>query len=273
MIARIARLVLAFLLIVAAQAFAQAPQTVFLEDLTSTEVRDQIRAGRRTIIIPIGGTEQNGSHMVLGKHNVRVRILAEKIALTLGDALVAPVVAYAPEGGLAPPTAHMRFAGTISIPDEVFQKTLEYAARSLVLHGFRDVVFIGDHGDYKKDLQAAADRLNREWAQLPSKPRAHALAEYYRAASTGFAATLRQRGYSDDEIGTHAGLADTSLALAVDPRLVRRELTRTAGASRPGAEEGVRGDPRRASAELGQIGVDAIVRESVEAIRRATAKR
>src|SRR5450432_156255 len=140
MIARAVRPLLAILLLAAAQALAQAPQTLFLDELTSSEVRDQIRAGRRTIIIPIGGTEQNGPHMVLGKHNVRVKILAEKIALALGDALVAPVMAYVPEGDAAPPTSHMRFAGTISVPDSIFQKTLEYAARSLKAHGFRDIV-------------------------------------------------------------------------------------------------------------------------------------
>src|ERR1700686_347758 len=125
MIDRIVRPLLAILLLAASQALAQAPQTVFLDELTSSELRDQIRAGRRTIIVPIGGTEQNGPHMVLGKHNVRVKILAEKIALALGDTVVAPVMAYVPEGGISPPTEHMRFPGTLSIPDQAFQQILE----------------------------------------------------------------------------------------------------------------------------------------------------
>src|ERR1039457_5824586 len=196
MIARVAWPLLAVLLLATAQALAQAPQTVFLDELTWSELRDQIRAGRRTIIVPIGGTEQNGPHMVLGKHNVRVKVLAEKIALALGDTLVAPVLAYVPEGSISPPTAHMRFPGTISIPDQVFQKVLEYTARSLQLHGFRDIVFLGDHGDYQKDEQAVADRLNREWAATPT--RVHALPEYYRAATSTFAEALRKRGFRDD---------------------------------------------------------------------------
>lgn len=271
MIARIARPLLSFLLMAATQALAQAPQTVFLEELTSSEVRDQIRAGRRTIIVPIGGTEQNGPHIVLGKHNVRVKALSEKIAVALGDTLVAPVMAYVPEGGINPPTAHMRFAGTITIPDQAFQQVLEYSARSFKLHGFRDIVFLGDHGAYQKDLQAVAARLNKEWASTPT--RVHAPPEYYRAAAAGYAEELRKRGYQDAEIGTHAGLADTSLALAIDPRLVRRELLQATPA--PGAYrgEGVSGDPRRATAELGKVGVDAIVTLSVEAIKRAIARR
>src|ERR1700682_556706 len=243
-IARLAWPLFATLLLAASQALAQAPQPVFLDERTSNELRDQIRAGRHTVIVPIGGTEQNGPHMVLGKHNVRVKVLAEKTALALGDTVVAPVMAYVPEGGIGPPTAHMRFAGTISIPDETFQKVLEYTARSLKLHGFRDIVFLGDHGGYRKDEQAVADRLNREWASTPT--RVHALPEYYRAAATTYAEELRKRGYPDDEIGTHAGLADTSLALAIDPRLVRRDFLRSARA--PGADrasEGGSGEPRR----------------------------
>src|SRR6266498_3142080 len=123
-------------------ASAHAPDTVFLEELTWTELRDLIRSGKTTIILPTGGTEQNGPHMALGKHNVRVKALAEKIARGLGNALVAPVLAYVPEGGIAPPTGHMRFPGTITPPDEVFQKVLESAARSVGLHGFRDVVLL-----------------------------------------------------------------------------------------------------------------------------------
>ena len=257
---------LCFLLVVPS-AFAQTPDTVFLEDLTWTELQDQIRAGKTTVIVPIGGTEQNGPYMALGKHNVRVRALSEKIARALGNALVAPVLAYVPEGGLNPPTAHMRFPGTITVPDATFKQVLEYAARSFKHHGFRDVVFLGDHGGYQADEKAVADRLNREWAATPV--RAHALAEYYRAGQTEYDQALKSRGYRNEEIGTHAGLADTSLMLAIDPRLVRADRLRAAG--KPESAAGVYGDPRRASAELGQAGVDIIVTRAVDAIRKAVA--
>jgi creatinine amidohydrolase/Fe(II)-dependent formamide hydrolase-like protein len=239
--------------------------TVFLEELTWTELRDLIDSGKTTIIIPIGGTEQNGPDMALGKHNVRVKALSEKIALALGNALVAPVIAYVPEGGVSPPTAHMRFPGTITIPDETFEKVLEYAALSFKLHGFHDIVFLGDHGGYQKDDKIVADRLNREWAATPV--RAHAVAEYYRVTQTEYVQALKGRGYRDEEIGTHAALADTSLMLAVDPHLVRADRAKL------GPQDGVYGDPRRSSAELGQLGVDMIVAETVAAIRKDVAQR
>src|SRR6266478_6499206 len=104
----------AVVVVLAPAARAQVPDTVLLEELTWTEVRDAVRAGKTTIIIPAGGTEQNGPHMALGKHNARVKVLSQGIARQLGDALVAPVIAYVPEGGVTPPTAHMRYAGTIT---------------------------------------------------------------------------------------------------------------------------------------------------------------
>src|SRR6185295_15981911 len=93
-------------------AAASGPPSVYLEDLTSTEVRDLLGTGKTTVIVPVGGTEQSGPHIVLGKHNVRAHMLAGRIAAALGNALVAPVVAYVPEGNPTPPQAHMRWAGT-----------------------------------------------------------------------------------------------------------------------------------------------------------------
>jgi creatinine amidohydrolase/Fe(II)-dependent formamide hydrolase-like protein len=265
-----ALLLLVFILLCQAPAaLAQVPETVFIEKMTWTELRDAIRSGKTTIIVPIGGTEQNGPHMALGKHNVRVKLLSEKIAAALGNALVAPVVAYVPEGRLSPPTAHMRFPGTITVPDETFEKVLEYAARSFKLHGFRDVVFLGDHGGYQAQEKAVADRLNREWAATPI--RVHATQEYYRVTQTQFVQALKSKGYRDDEIGTHAGLADTSLMLALDPRVVR--VDKLQSGTRLGSSDGVYGDPRRSSAEVGQPGVDLIVSQTVDVIRKAVAHR
>ena len=126
-LARAARLLLLPFLILnfAPVAYSQARPSVFLEDLTWTELRDDIGAGTTTIIVPIGGTEQNGPAMALGKHNRRVKLLSERIAIALGNALVAPVIAYVPEGNINPPSGHMRFPGTISVPEAAFEAILD----------------------------------------------------------------------------------------------------------------------------------------------------
>jgi creatinine amidohydrolase/Fe(II)-dependent formamide hydrolase-like protein len=245
----------------------RGPDTVRLDELTWPELRDRIAAGQTSIIVPIGGTEQSGPALALGKHNVRARILSETIARALGNALVAPVIAYVPEGRIDPPTGHMRFPGTITIPEAAFEAVLESAARSFKHHGFRDILFLGDHGGYQAAEKVVADRLNREWAATPA--RAHAVESYYRATETTYVQDLKRRGFRADEIGVHAGLADTSLMLALDPHLVRTDRLAEV---KPDAD-GVAGDPRRASAELGRAGVDAIVAEAVAEIRQAVVRR
>jgi len=249
----------------AAGTAAQAGTSVHIEELTSTELRDRIAAGATTLLIPVGGTEQNGAHLVLGKHNVRVRALAGRIAERLGDAVVAPVLAYVPEGRIDPPTQHMRWAGTISIPEPVFEATLVAAVQSLRQHGLCEVYFLGDHGGYRASLDRAAATLGRTTkpvagGRAPCK--AHALPEYYRAASADFDARLRSDGHVAAEIGTHAGLADTALALAADPALVRQAALQLPLA----AGSGVAGEPRRATAAMGKPGLDHIVAVSVATI-------
>jgi len=256
-------------LLVAAGLHAQAQPSasVYLEDLTWTELRDQVKAGSTTIIVPIGGTEQSGPAMALGKHNVRAHVLAAKIAAGVGHTLVAPVIAYVPEGAVNPPTAHMKFPGTITIPDAAFETTLEYAARSFRQHGFKDIVLIGDHGGYQKNMAHVAAKLNKEWAATPV--RVHGLDAYYEVVDHEYAQALKKRGLTDAQIGTHAGASDTSLMLAVDANLVRSDRLRGEAFT---VAEGVHGDPRAASAEAGQLGVDLIVGHSIEAIKRLIAR-
>lgn len=164
--------------------------------------------------------------------------MAERIARELGNALVAPVVAYVPEGSIDPPAAHMRFAGTLTVPEPAFEKSLESVARSLQHHGFRTVVLLGDHGGYRRSLERVALRV----------PGVFAAPEYYREMD-------------------HAGLDDTAMALALDPSLVRVDRI---GKARPG--DGVQGDPTGAQASRGQQLVDETVARTVTAIRKAAAR-
>ena len=247
-------------------AYAQTPDTVFLEKLTWTEVADALETGKTTIIIPTGGTEQNGPHMAIGKHNVRVAANAEVIARRLGNALVAPVVAYTPEGDITPPSGHMRFPGTISIPDPVFRQVLEYAARSLKQHGFRNIVFIGDSGPNQDGQNAVAAKLNAEW--VGTGTRVHATAGYYRSDPDGDAAIMMERGIKREQIGNHADPRDTSQMMAVDPTMVRNAKIVAAD-----GRNGIQGDPRGSTPEIGRALLDKNLTRTVEMIRQSIAAR
>lgn len=246
--------------------FAALPASVLLEEMTAPELAARVAAGSTTALVPVGGTEQNGPHMVLGKHNRRSLLLATAIAEKLGHAVVAPVLAYVPEGAIDPPTQHMKWPGTISVPEAAFESVLEGAAKSLCRHGLKDVFFLGDHGGYQASLARAAERANRG---AKGECHVHALAEYYRSSQDAYVKALKAHGVAEAELGPHAGLADTSLALAVDPSLVRLEQAKNRN---PGSADGATGDTRRASAELGRLGTPLIVEASVSAIE-ATLKK
>ena len=250
----------------AAGAAAQAPDTVFIEELTWTEVRDAIQAGKTTVILPTGGTEQNGPHMVLGKHNFIIRHTSEQIARRLGNALVAPVVAYVPEGNIDPPSGHMRYPGAITLPNEHYMKLLEYAGRSFRVNGFTDIVFIGDSGGNQNGMKAVAELLNKEWAG--SGVRVHFVPEYY--SGTGFRQWLESQGEKPEDIGSHAGITDTSQLLAIAPRHIRKDKL----ANRGGFEgSGVSGNPTRASAEYGKKGLELKVETTVRRVRAIIASK
>ena len=226
---------------------AAAPETSpFIEEMTWLEVADAVRGGSVTALLPTGGSEQNGPHMAIGKHNRIVRQCAGEIARRHGAALVAPVIAYVPEGGFDPPTDNMAFAGTLGLSEPVFAAVLREGAMSLKLAGFRLICFIGDHGLSQASQARVAAALDRAWKR--DGVRVANLERYY--GGNGQVQYLRAQGYGDGEIGGHAGLLDTAELLAVAPDEVRTELL--APKSWPEGRTGAAGDPTRASAALGR---------------------
>lgn len=230
-----------------------------------TEIAAAQKAGTRTVIVPIGGTEQSGPYMAVGKHTVRAHVLADRIAQAVGQTFVAPTIAYVPEGSTTPRRSHMRFPGTLSLPPDVFAAVVTGAAESLRVQGFETIVVLGDHGGYQNLLTQVARKLNQTWARHGhNKARVVFVRDYYQVIPTRYADILRQKGYGQS-VGKHADLSDTSLMLAVDPSLVRQEALRHA--EKPQPADGVYGgDPRQASAELGRIGTDMQVQAAVDAI-------
>ena len=242
---------------------APVPDTVFLEDMTWPEVRAALEAGKTGVIVPTAGHEQNGAHLVLGKHRYVVTYTSGRIAQELGTVLVAPVVTYVPEGDVEPKASgHMAFPGTISVPPGVFAGILEAAARSLRKHGFTDIYFIGDSLDNQAVQAEVAERLTRAWQG--SGARVHHVGDYY--AANGQTEWLLAEGETLVTIGSHAGIRDTSELMAVHPAGVRAELLDL----RHGfnlAPTGSNGVPARATAERGQRLLELKIEAAVRQIR------
>jgi creatinine amidohydrolase/Fe(II)-dependent formamide hydrolase-like protein len=240
---------------------APLPNTLAIADMTWPEVRGAIAHGYSTVIVPSGGIEQNGPHMIVGKHDYIVRFTAARIADELGRTLVAPVVSFVPEGDYNPASGHMRFPGTIGVSPAVYATILEGVARSLKASGFKTICFIADHGESQGPQAEVAARLSREWEG--EGVRVIGVDEYYADdAQTKF---LLAQGETVSTIGHHAGITDTSELLAVHPEGVN--LARFAELPVTLAEKGSDGDPLRASAERGRALLDIKVKAAVRQIR------
>jgi creatinine amidohydrolase len=246
---------------------APMPDTVDMADMTWVEVRSAIERGYTMAIVPTGGIEQNGAHMVLGKHDYIVGRAANRIAKEIGRTLVTPVVSFVPEGNYDPPSGNMLFPGTLGVPEPVFAQVLEGIARSLKSAGFKTICFVGDHGGNQASQAAVAAKLTGEWAGQGTTV-LH-VGDYYVDESQ--IKYLRERGETPATIGIHAGMIDTSELLAVHPQGV--DLSRLAHLPSNPEPTGHSGDPARATAAYGTALLEIRIGAAVRQIRAALPSR
>jgi creatinine amidohydrolase/Fe(II)-dependent formamide hydrolase-like protein len=263
------------LMVFAAPLAAQAPdaprpidalESVWIEELTWMEVRDQIAAGRTTVIIATGGIEPNGPYLATGKHNYVLRGTCEAIARKLGNALCAPIVAFVPEGRIDPPSGHMRSPGTISLREDTYRALLDDIASSLKVHGFRSIIFIGDSGGNQNGMAAVATSLNERWAGAGAT--AYFVREYY---APGYADLDTWMGDSlgireTEQDGYHDQYSITAQMMVADPVTVRYDQRVRAGLAKI---NGVTIAPREKTIEIGRRLIDFRADYTVRAIRAA----
>jgi creatinine amidohydrolase/Fe(II)-dependent formamide hydrolase-like protein len=201
------------------------PNTVWLEEMTWMDVRDAIKAGKTTVIIPTGGFEPNGPWLALGKHNYVLQANCEAIARKLGNALCAPVIKLVPEGDIERKTSHMASPGTISMREETFRAVLTDVVHSLKQHGFKNIILIGDSGGNQPGQRAVADSLTKIWNGDPVV--AH-IQEYYDYA--GVQKYMESHGIVDGQRDNlHDDPVITLNMFITDPRSVRYQQRVKAG--------------------------------------------
>src|SRR5918997_4514455 len=243
--------------------------TVWIEEMTWMDVRDALKAGKTTAIVSTGGIEPNGPWLVLRKHNYVLRTNCDVIARKLGNALCTPIIPLVPEGRIDPPSGHMRSPGTISMREETFQAVLTDVAHSLKMHGFQNIIFIGDSGGNQNGQKAVAEKLNAQWNGAPVV--AH-IGEYY-TAPPGTPNVLRQLGVTKDGMpddGLHDSPGITLNMMLTDPRSVRWEERVKAGKA---TINGVSIADKNKALEWARAVVEARANRTVELIKEAIAKR
>ncbi|HET9373136.1 MAG TPA: creatininase family protein [Vicinamibacterales bacterium] len=220
-----------------------AGDSLWAEELTFLDVREAVKSGTTTIIIGTGGVEQNGPYLAGGKHNFVLQTVLPYIAREIGQALIAPIVKFVPEGNIEPrPSGHMAYAGTISLEPATFEALLTDICRSYKAHGFVDIVLVGDSGGNQAGMERVAAALNQKWAA--EKARVHYLREYYYEDQWSYD-FLKSLGIvqidktprpgqdadrrSDWRNGIHDDIYYEAQAAVVDPRLIRADQRIEAG--------------------------------------------
>lgn len=242
----------------------KAPDTVWLEELTWMDVRDAMKSGKTTIIVPTGGIEPNGPWLALGKHNYILRVNCDAIARKLGNALCAPIIPLVPEGRIEPKSGHMTTAGTISMREETFQAMLTDVVHSFKMHGFENIVLIGDSGGNTRGMEAVSQKLNADWKGSPLVIHAR---EYYDYASVLRHLTeLGVTKANQAKDGLHDDPAITMNMMLADPDSVRWEQRVKAGKA---TIDGVSIADRERALEIGRKIVEFRATTTADAIRKA----
>jgi len=259
---------------------AQSPQPAPVEIalLTHTEIFDAIHNHQKTtVLIFNGGTEQRGPHAVLGGHTLIAQELGPMIARKLGNTLVAPVLPYSIT------TVDGKMPGGVTLSADLFKRVNEAVVDSMVTNGFRDIVLMGDHGGGQRELSELAAALDRKYS--PRGVHVYFCGDVYEKSETEFNAYMKSKGLP---ASTHGGIPDTSelLALQTKPGMWVRETYKTtpgdpvvpAGQQRDPKTKllnnGITGDPRQSSPELGRMFLDIRLRNAVAEIQSMiTAKR
>jgi len=238
-----------------------AVDTVFIADMTWMEVRDRMQGGADTVVIATGGIEQNGPYLVANKHGVVLRAMTESIARSLGNALVAPIVDFVPEGDIQPPTVHMKYPSTVSVREETYRALLTDIVGSYKTHGFRHIVLIGDSGGNQDGLRAVAaaqDESDKDG------PRVSYIPEYYNYGAV--AKFLTSQGIEQKPEGLHDDFGITAIMSTVDPRSIRADQRRKAGKFRI---NGISLAPLKNTQKWGRAIIKFRTDATVEAIRSA----
>ena len=239
-------------------------ESVWIEELTYMEVRDKIADGMTTAIIATGGIEENGPYLATGKHNYILKGICPAIAGELGNALCAPIVPFVPEGSLEPPSGAMHFPGSFGVRDETYEALLEDIATSLKLHGFRDIVMLGDSGGNQRGMKTVADRLGHRWKD--GDARVHFIGELYTPGYTEEVLGVRE-GDSD---GHHDDIWVTAIMMAYDPGTVRYRQRMDADLA---SINGIDISDLDETVALGRKMIDYRARTAAEVIRRRIASR
>ena len=249
---------------------ATVASNVDFEMMTWPEVKHAIEQGKTTALIYNGGTEQRGPQNVNGGHTLMGHATVIAIAEKLKDTLAMPVLPFSVN------EANPDLPGTIGLTGPLFEAINEQVAEQAIKNGFKNVVLMGDHGGGQLELQELASKLSQKHAA--EGVRVVYCGDVYQKANDDFNQWLIVHGYPSS---LHGGIPDTSemMYLGGSHDWVRKDqlanslgdpVLKTGEKADPNAKlinNGITGDARRSTAELGKRLFDMKVDYAVKEIR------
>lgn len=235
--------------------------TLFMDEMTWLEIRNAMKAGKTTVIVPAGGLEATGPFIVLDKHQRMLRAQTDLIARKLGNALIAPVIRYVP----ADDGNRGYYLGDFNISLSAYKSTLADICAALRDQGFREIILIGDHQGAQRGLKEVAEELTQRWNGGSTK--VHYIPEYYdRTAVGNFVKTTL--GITETRGGLGDNYYNTAILLAVSPESARLQERIDA---RQLTVNGVKLEPIEKTIENGKAILKIQSDQTVKAIQRAIA--
>jgi creatinine amidohydrolase len=257
--------------------------TVLIEEMSWAELDEAIKEGKTTALLCAGAMEQHGPHLPIATDTLMGYAVGQRVAKKLGNALVAPVI----RPGLS--EHHTDFPGTFTVSFETFCKLVEECCASLARHGFEYIVVISSHGGNNDALKAITPYVSKK---ISDRATAFFLIADERAHQESTKRFMAKTGATLGEMGAHSGLSETSMVLAVRPELVDMSRARRGLSDdefylpenvlisqmdafthgiKSQSDNGILGDPLRASAKLGEEMLEAYAEEEAAQIRKIIA--
>ena len=185
-------------------------RSLLMPEMTNLEVREYLEGGGRTVLVPVGSTEDHGDHGPLWT-DVYIPLEVCKRAARDLDALVAPPIGF----GLAPD--HRGASGVIYVRLETFVNLVRDVCVTLAQAGFERIALVNGHYVNSWALQYASVQIYEE---LPKSVRIYPF-PYWQGLKPEQA-----EAYLSGTAGIHANVGETSAVLAIDPELCDMERVR-----------------------------------------------
>jgi creatinine amidohydrolase len=186
------------------------PRSIFMPEMTNREVQEYLDGGGRTVIVPVGSTEDHGDHGPLWT-DVYIPLEVAKRAAPELEAIVGPPVPF----GIA--HDHRGAAGVVHVRLDTFIGLLRDVCTSLADVGFTRIVLLNGHYCNSHAMEFAVSQF---FDDLPEGVRVYPF-PYWAGLKPEEA-----EQYLSGSAGLHANVGETSVVLAINEELCDMDRVR-----------------------------------------------